>query len=157
MSAFWFDVVATPKDGVMEGGTAKVNASLRLWTASGDHKQVKGIVTLQRFSLGMPLFRIHYNGKIIDQGSEAARASVGMIYLPVVAAGPPIITREKLESKHTKALGIRITFADNDDGIQAVQLVIPFNSLKSAQNRAYLMAEAIEFAESDISPHEIIN
>ena len=153
MSSFWEDVNGADRtDPEHEEHVAVVDASLRWWTSCGEPHQVKGRIVLQRF-LMTPLFRFKYTNstKIEANGAVISGEAQGTLYLPMTVSMPPIISRETLKSKHTTALGIRIAFSPNDDGIESLQLVIPYNSSRKAQMTAELMADAIAFAELERS------
>ena len=122
-----------------------VKASLRWWTDSGQQRQVKGSITLEKFT-GISMFRLAYTGKEVIDGSELPDLDVhGALYLPI-DAGRITITRSILKSEHSKAHGIRMVIPFNRDGLQTIQLIIPTIN-KSATKEASTFGDSLETAE----------
>ena len=151
-----WETVQIPKDGVQRDGRlgkvghdAKVKASLRWWNSHGEHTQVKGDLTLERFFV-TNLFRIRYDGMQIGADSKNARAVHGTIYFPIELSANPLIHIEVLHSKRVSANGIRITWPSNSDGLETIQLVIPATT-HEADEAGKLFAAALEFAEAERS------
>jgi hypothetical protein len=124
---------------------ATVKASFRWWTDSGQQRQVKGLITLEKFT-SVPMFRLAYTGKEVVDGSELSDINVhGALYLPI-DAGRIMITQSILKSEHSKAHGIRMVIPFNRDGLQCIQLVIPTIN-KSATKEASTFGDCLETAE----------
>ena len=132
---------------VLDGNVivVQVKASLRWWTILGDYNHVKGDVVLERFTAAeTALFRLVFKGTRVKESSEVVDSIHGALYLPIECAME--IDRSLLESKHSCAHGIRISFGSNKDGLLRLQLIIPTND--AATNVAgMLFGEALEHAE----------
>ena len=102
-----------------------VRASLRWQTFTGltKHHHYKGRIQFERMEM-TNCYRIKYNdGHSVGADGVLGEKSKGILYLPADVVGR--IRCGVLQSKTKRANAIKVSYDDNDDNIQMIQIIAP--------------------------------